>query len=75
MTPIGPLVAVSKVNIHVAKSTRTRILLCSIVYNCGSRSMLAGLDTTGWLQSSVVSGGGREGGGGGEGGGGAEGQI
>ena len=32
--------------------------------------MLAGLDTTGWLQSSVVSGGGGEGGEGGEGGGG-----
>ena len=32
--------------------------------------MLAGLDTTGWLQSSVVSGGGGEGEGGGEGGGG-----
>ena len=34
--------------------------------------MLAGLDTTGWLQSSVVSGGKGEGGGG-DGGGGGEG--
>ena len=35
--------------------------------------MVAGLDTTGWLQSSVVSGGGREGGGGGKEGGKGEG--